>query len=235
VNFNSILLYHGFSGLVILRLAKQIFLIHFLGCFKSDVSFHNVVLNYYCFVFQVSLQEVAVFGADVAVAIAEVEEVSAVAEAASEIGVDSAAEEHLEVAELLAVEGADVEVLAVAARPSSSSLTDTLESSLLAVRRTLSSHSIIVPERPFTARRGSRSTTRTFRGQTPTDLLKMEQLQLPPPPRPSTESGTRSGPSWPRPFLAASTRFTSCPEPRCSTWERLPEPVSRTSQTSSDQ
>lgn len=113
----------------------------------------------------------------------------------------------------------------VAVKPSSSNLTDTWESLLLAARKMLSSHLTMPPERPFMVKSESLSTTKTW----PPTVTLTEPLQQPP--RLSTESGIRSAPSWPLPSSAVSTKFTSHPDLKFCTWELLLEPVSLTFQT----
>ncbi len=118
-----------------------------------------------------------------------------------------------------------VEEVVVAVKPSSSSLTVTWESSSPVARKMLSSHSTMPPERPFTVKSESLSTTKTWQPMaTPTEQLRQ-------PPRLSTESGIPSAPSWPLPSSAVLTKFTLHPDPKFCTWEPLPEPVSLTFQT----
>ena len=127
-----------------------------------------------------------------AVALAVVEE-AVVEEAVAAVGSETAEDladgvlrEEGEVPEVAAVEAE--EVLAVAAKPSSSSLTVTPVFSSPAARRMPWSLSTSAPATPSTARRGSRSRTRTCRRPT-----ESTDLPLLPPPRLSTESGIPSG------------------------------------------
>jgi hypothetical protein len=148
-----------------------------------------------------------------------------------------AAEEDLVIAEVAVDVVVPAEVVAdaveheVAVKPSSSSLTDTWESSSLAARKMLSSHSIMPPERPFTVKSESLSTTKTSQPTVmPPTVMPPTELR-PQPPRLSTECGIPSAPSWPPLSSAVSTKFTSHPDPKFFTWEPLREPVSRTFQT----
>ena len=187
-------------------------------------------LNLY-FDLQVLLHEVAVASEEVEVVLPVVDAVAlAIAEA-----LVVAAEEGLVIAEVAVDVVHPAEVVAdaveheVAVKPSSSSLTDTWESSSLAARKMLSSHSIMPPERPFTVKSESLSTTKTSQ---PTATLLTEPHRQPL--RLSTECGIPSAPSWPPPSSAVSTKFTSHPDPKFFTWEPLREPVSHTFQTLSE-